>query len=246
METFFLACFVFGALFTVLSFALGAISAAPGADVGHFGHLGHAPHAAHGAHPLHGALDSNAPHVAGAHGGHATPGHPDGVRGMAAALHLPLLNASSLLAFLTWFGAAGFLLTHFAGWALAAALLTAAAIGLAGAVLIALFLKQVLAGERVMNPADYTLPGTLARVTVSIPAGGVGEIVFTKGGARRSEAARSLSGAAIPRDTEVVILDHAHGIAAVQPWRELLGRDPLDHPPPPALATPSEPSSSTP
>src|SRR6266545_2140071 len=227
METVFLACFAFGALFTLVSVLLGAVSNLPGADVGHFGHLGHTGQAAHAGHGPPGAHAGHAAH-AGAHNGNGqVPAHT-----LASTLLLPLLNASSLLAFLTWFGAAGFVLTRFTPWPLLVAVVIAAASGFLAALLIAAFLRKVLAGERVMNPADYRLQGTLARVTVTIPAGGVGEVVFSKAGARRSEAARATSGAAIARGTEVVILRHARGVASVEPWQQLLGREPLDHPPP--------------
>jgi hypothetical protein len=59
-------------------------------------------------------------------------------------------------------------------------------------------------------------------VTVRIPAGGTGEVVFSKAGARRSEAARALGGVAIPRGSEVVITDYTDGFATVQPWAEFL------------------------
>ena len=57
----------------------------------------------------------------------------------------------------------------------------------------------------------------LARVTVSIPAEGVGEIVFSRDGSIHSEAARSLNLDAIARETEVVIMQYEEGIAIVCP-----------------------------
>jgi membrane protein implicated in regulation of membrane protease activity len=227
METFFLACFLFGALFTLASVLLGAASHVPGADVGHFGHVGHAGHAPSSGHSASGANGAHGD--AGPHGGQAAP------RSFAGTFLVPLLNVSSILAFLTWFGAAGFLLLHFGAFSLVIVLLAALLAGLAAATLIALFLRKLLQGERIMNPADYRLEGTLARVTVTIPAGGVGEVVFTKAGTRRSEAARSETGQAIPRGTEVVILSRQHGVASVQSWRQLLGREEA---PPPAETSP--------
>ena len=51
-------------------------------------------------------------------------------------------------------------------------------------------------------------------------------MVFSKVGARRSEAARSLGGTPIPRGAEVVITDYVDGKAIVQPWAEFIaGRD---------------------
>lgn len=210
METVFLAIFAFGALFTVVSAALGAVSSIDhgfglaghghGHGVGH----GHAGHAGHGGAHGHSAHDTNHGHVPGWLGS------------------LPLLNGSAAMAFLTCFGAAGYLLVRISEWALAAVLLGALIGGGAGAYLIARFLGLVLAGEREMDPDDYRLEGTLGQITIGIPAGGTGEVVFSKVGARRSEAARSLGGTPIPRGTEVVIARYADGIATVQPWAEFI------------------------
>jgi membrane protein implicated in regulation of membrane protease activity len=219
MENVFLACFLFGALFTVASALLGAVGHGAGHEAGHGGHAGHG--AGHGGH---------AGHVDAGHAG--TPGHgtahgdgeaTHGASGWDGLLHgLPVLNLSSLVAFLTWFGAAGFLLLHFASWPLLGAVAVAIVAGLVGAFLIALFLGRLMAGERVMDARQYRLPGTLARVTVGIPSPGVGEIVFVKGGVRRGEAARSRTGRPIARGTQVVILDYRQGVAEVQPFDELL------------------------
>jgi membrane protein implicated in regulation of membrane protease activity len=206
VETFFLACFLFGVIFTLASVLLGLT-----------GSLLHAPG--------HGNADL---HLSTGHASHATHHGSQEPAPSADADHtpLPIFNISSLLAFATWFGAAGFVLTRFAGWPSLLALIPAVLMGAAGAVLIAAFIRKLVAGEQVMRARDYRLEGTIGRVTVSIPAGGVGEVVFSQAGRRRSEAARSLSGRPIPRDTEVVILDYERGIAAVQPWDELVGRTP--------------------
>lgn len=209
MEALFLGSFAFGALFSLASVLLGfAGSAAHAAHPGHAGHGGEL--------------------LPAGHDGHAMPGHggsaQQAAEGDAVALHraLPLLNVSSLLAFLTWFGAAGYVLLRFADWPLVAALAAAVVAGGGGALVIALFLAKVLSGEREMDPREYRMEGTIARVTVTVPAAGAGEIVFSKGGSRRSEAARSLSGRPIPRETEVVVVEYEHGVAAVQPWDEFV------------------------
>ena len=221
METLFLVCFLFGGLFTVVSAVLGFA----GGHAGH-GHLsGHPLHLPHGGDLGHGHL----PHdLTVAHGDQAllTPAAHGGGHDAVVALRasLPLLNVSSALAFLTWFGAAGYLLLHFAGWPWLPTLPVAAAAGGSGSLLIALFLRKVMEGERVMDPRAYEKVGTVARVTVTIPAGGVGEIVFIREGTRQSQAARSRAGTAIPRETEVVVTEDAHGVAAVEPWDEFVGR----------------------
>jgi hypothetical protein len=93
--------------------------------------------------------------------------------------------------------------------------------GAVGWIAISRFLDLVISGEREMDPEDYRLEGTIGRVTVAIPAGGTGEVVFTKGGVRRGEAARTISGP-IPRGTEVLITRYAGGFATVEPWTVLL------------------------
>lgn len=195
METIFLAIFAFGALFTLASAALGAMH-----GFGH-GHGVHAHHAGHG------------------HSGHATNGSHGGAGWLR---DLPLLNGSAVMGFLTWFGAAGYLLERLSDWALPAVILGAVLGGSLGALLIARYLGFVLAGESEMDPDDYRLEGTVGQITIGIPQGGTGEIVFSKVGARRSEAARSLGGQPIPRGTEVVITNYVDGFATVQPWAEFM------------------------
>ncbi len=203
METLFLGCFLFGALLTLVAVLLGA-GGVTGLHIGHDG-LSHGPGPPHGAHTGHGAgVDAD---------------------GAGAPHGLPLFNLTSLLAFLTWFGAAGWLLNRLTAWPVPVILSVAVLIGGVGSAVVAAFLRLVLAGERTMDPAAYRLEGTIARVTVSIPAGGIGEIVFSKAGTRRGEAARSLGGGPVPRGTEVVVVGYEGGVATVQPWSEFIGRD---------------------
>jgi hypothetical protein len=67
------------------------------------------------------------------------------------------------------------------------------------------------------------MEGTVARVTIPIQDGRVGEIVFTREGARRSEGARSATGEPIARGTEVVIVRYDAGLAYVEPWATYAG-----------------------
>jgi membrane protein implicated in regulation of membrane protease activity len=193
MGTFFLACFAFGLLFTLLSLVMGSVHVG-----GHFGHdLGHG----HGSDLAHGD-------------------------------QLPLFNLSALVGGLTWFGAAGYLLTRLGDWALPVAILGALAVGVLGWYLVARFVGLVLKGEVEMDPDDYRLEGTVGQVSVGIPPGGTGEIIFPKAGSTRSEAARaSAATQPIPRGTEVVITRYADGFATVQPWGEFMAeRDSLTAP----------------
>lgn len=210
MESFFLACFIFGALFTLASIALG-FAGHGAAHLGHnFAHFGHGADVGHGA--AHG------------HSFHGEVPHSEATW----FRDLPWVNASSVVGALTWFGAAGYLLLRLGAWALPAVLIGALLAAGLGWYLVARFLGLVLAGEREMDPEDYRLEGTVGQVTVSIPPGGTGEVVFAKAGARRSEAARAKGGGPIPRGSEVVITTYADGFATVQPWGEFLAaRDQL-------------------
>jgi membrane protein implicated in regulation of membrane protease activity len=210
METIFLVCFAFGALFTLVSVVLGV--AGHGA-----GHLGHGHEIGHGNTVGHEIGHGNA---VGHEIGHATAqGHGDLSEHLGS---LPLFSVSSIVGALTWFGAAGYLLLRLGDWALPAVVLGALLAGGVGWYLIARFLGLVLAGEREMDPADYRLEGTVGQLIVGIPAGGTGEVVFSKAGSRRSEAARAASGESIPRGSEVVITTYADGFATVQPWGEFI------------------------
>jgi hypothetical protein len=209
METIFLACIAFGALFTVASFALGMAGHGAAHLGGHNGaHIGHGP--------------SGNAHAGGAHVHDVSAHQSAGTVHHGFHVSLPLLNASSVVGALTWFGAAGYVLTRLTPLALPAILLGALIAAAVGWYLVARFLGLVMAGEVEMDPDDYRLEGTVGKVTVSIPAGGTGEVVFSKVGARRSEAARAAGGVAIPRGSEVVITAYADGFATVQPWGEFL------------------------
>jgi membrane protein implicated in regulation of membrane protease activity len=187
---------VFLACFAVgLLFTLASlVLGSVGGHVGHIGHGGHAPG-----------------HVGHAASAAATRGTP-----------LPLVNGSSLVGALTWFGAAGYVMLRLGGWALPLVIVIALGVAALGWYLIARFLGLILKGEVEMDPADYRLEGTVGQVTVGIPSGGTGEVVFEKAGVRRSEAARALGSAAIGRGSEVVITAYVDGFATVQPWSEFL------------------------
>ena len=207
LANFYLGCFLFGLIFTSISLFL---------NFAHLG-VGHTP-AAHGpgqvlnhaGHAVHG------PHV-GAHGpaapgqGHASAGEQlDG---------LSPFNLPTILAFITWFGGAGYIFhtTFGLGPIVTAAL--AIVSGLGGSAVVFFILSYVLWRGQTppLRRADYYLPGTHARVVSRIGAGGVGEIAFQKGGGRRVEGARNETGEALERGTEVVITRYDKGLAYVQP-----------------------------
>lgn len=132
------------------------------------------------------------------------------------------INGFTLPAFLCWFGGAGYLLHNYTVIVMPLVVLLAIASGLIAAALLYGFLfKVVLPRERVLSPEDTRMDGVVARVSDEIRAGGIGEILFSQTGALRGSAARSESGQAIPRGTEVVVLRYAKGIAYVSPLDDL-------------------------
>ncbi|HEY7111455.1 MAG TPA: hypothetical protein VIA45_00865 [Thermoanaerobaculia bacterium] len=134
------------------------------------------------------------------------------------------LNAGSVMAFLAWFGGVGYLLARGGTWPHLAILFAAAVAGIAGAFAVFVFVAKVLvARERPLDAADFHMEGVLGRVTVSIRAGGTGEVLYSQGGTRRSAGARSESGEEIPRGAEVVVTRYDRGIAYVRRWEELAG-----------------------
>lgn len=157
--------------------------------------------------------------------GHFHVGHPHGMHGSAGYNGgVSAVNVFTVLAFVTWFGGAGYLLHRSAILSSQVVLLTAATIsGLAGAVLLWVILfKVLLPHERVLDTADTKMEGVVASVSNGIRAGdSIGEIIFSQIGARRASPAKSDDGRAIERGTEVVVLRYERGIAYVQRWDEL-------------------------
>jgi hypothetical protein len=199
VASFFLGCFAFGLVFTVASFLLGAFGGG------------------HGFHLLDGLV-----------------GHGDSAVGNTGTDHhgasLSPFNLSTISAFLTWFGGAGYLLERYSNFTgvLIVTLSTASGIVGGGAIFLTLT-RYVMPRLTEMRPEDYRLPGTVGHVTSTIHAGGTGEIVYSLGGTRRSDGARSTTGEALERGAEVVILRFERGIAYVERWDSYAKR--LDLPP---------------
>ncbi len=183
LDSILLGCFLFGLIFTVLSFLIGF------ADVGlHSGH--------------------------GDGGGHDVFGN-DVIGG--------LLNVTSILAFITWFGGLGYLAREGIGLVAPIAILVGVGGGLAAAYAVSWFMVKVLrpAGTE-LDPADYETVGVIARVTSSIRAGGYGEIVYELGGTRQVGTAKGVNDEPIARGAEVIVLRVERGAAIVDTVENLM------------------------
>jgi hypothetical protein len=127
-------------------------------------------------------------------------------------------NLPTIMAFVTWFGGAGYIFTRSVGLAPLLAVPLALVSGLVGGAVMFLVIARLLWPmlTRPMESIDFQLPGTPARVVSSIREGGMGEIVYRKAGSRFTAGARSADGSAVARGTEVVILSYERGVASVQ------------------------------
>jgi hypothetical protein len=177
----------------VIGFVLSALSFALGAADAHL-HI-HVPWGHH----LHGHMF---------HAGHAHAIGP--------------INFATLTAFLAWFGGTGYLLTSEFRWLAVPAVLASVGGGMIGATIVFWVMAHVLwSPDENMQGADYEMVGVLGRLSLPIRAGGIGEIVYTQGGTRKSCGARSADGAPIEKGSEVVVTGYERGIASVRRWSDL-------------------------
>lgn len=128
------------------------------------------------------------------------------------------LSLSTVMIFLTWFGAAGYIARTWGGLAAWLTVLVATVAGLIGGAIVWAFLAKFLwKGQTRLDPANYDLPGTIARVSSSVRAGGTGEIVYMLDDKQRVDGARSVDGSPLPVGAEVTIVRFSGGIAYVAP-----------------------------
>lgn len=206
-ETFYLVCFLVGLFLSAISLLGG---------MGHFGGHVHFPHAGHLPHVAH---VPHVPHAAGA----LRTARASGAN--AGAVAVPWWNAFSIMIFLCWFGASGYLLTRFGALVAGLVLLLAAICGLIGGAIVFLFLAKVLLPrERELGADETAVVGVVGRVSSAIRPGGTGEMVYEQMGARRSTPARSEDGAPIQKQEEVFVVRYEKGIAYVRRWEEDSGQ----------------------
>jgi len=195
-ETFYFVCFLSGLFLSAFSLLGG---------MGHSGGHVPLPHVSH----LPGHLPTGV--------GHA------GMHGAGINAPLPWWNAFSLMIFLCWFGAAGYLLTRYGSFVAGLVVLLAAVCGVAGGAIVFFFLTRIMLPHEHDLTADETqVAGVVGRVSAAIRAGGTGEIIYEQLGARCSAVARSEDGAAVAKDEEVFVVRYEKGIAYVQRWEEVL------------------------
>ena len=145
-----------------------------------------------------------------------------GVRAGQATANIPWWNTFSLMIFLCWFGAAGYLLTRYGGFIAGVVVVLAGVCGVAGGAIVFFFLAKVMLPHEHELTADETdVVGVVGRVSAPIRAGGIGEIVYEQLGARHSAPARSEDGVAIQKQEEVFVVRYEKGVAYVRRWEDL-------------------------
>ena len=201
-ETFYLVCFILGLTMSALSL-LGGMGHWGG---GHF----HLPHGGHVPHFVKGG---------------AMVQHPSGPAAQGGG-SVPWWNAFSLMVFLCWFGAAGYLLSRHGTFVAAVVLAVAAACGVAGGGVVFFFLTRVLLPhERELTAEETEVVGAVGRVSSALRAGGTGEIVYEQLGAWRSAPARAEDGGEIQKHEEVYVTRYEKGIAYVRRWEDAVARE---------------------
>ena len=202
-ESFYLVCFLVGLMLSAVTLLGG---------MGHFGGHVHVPHV-------------HVPHVHAAHipnTAGVAPGPGAGTNSTQGATTVPWWNGFSLMIFLCWFGASGYLLTRYGSFVASVVLVLAAIAGVAGGALIFLFLTRVLMPhERELTADETEIVGAVGRISSPIRTNGTGEMLYEQLGALRSVPARSEDGADIPKQEEVFVVRYEKGIAYVRKWDEL-------------------------
>jgi len=139
-ESFYLICFLMGLMLSVLSLLGGMSGHTHLLHVGHVGHIPQAGHLPHGGAGL--------PSASGTEAGTAT---------------IPWWNAFSIMIFLCWFGAAGYLWTRHGSLTAGVVLVLAGVCGLAGGAIVFFFLAKVmLPHERELTADETDVVGAVA------------------------------------------------------------------------------------
>lgn len=188
---FYLFCFLVGFSLSVLSFLAGAVH-------------------------IHLPVKWHLPFHLGHHGGGLAKGSLH--KGGSSGVQISWFNASTIMAFLAWFGGAGYLLVRYSHFLVVAILAIAAIAGLFAGWVIFKFMVKL--NDAPMTSEERRVEGALGTISMPIREEGTGEIIFPVDGVRRCAGARSSDGKAIEKGTEVVIERYEKGIAYVKRWEE--------------------------
>lgn len=231
----FIACFLFGLLFIVVSALLGSGGHGSGSHMVHAGtgHTGHVVHTLHGPH-----VPVNHTHTSQATKGVAPLGHQGGQRAISHNFSLfAFVNPISIALFLLGFGFFGYVFHDTANFVFPLTITLALISGLIVAALLLSLIGRVFGdseGETIQDVSDRV--GTLGKVSMTIREGSIGEVLYVSpGGMKKSVPARCVDGRRLERDQEVVIVNYQGGMAEVDTWEHFMNRDDI-----PAYEKPDE------
>jgi hypothetical protein len=215
----FIACFLTGLVFFIVTALLGNLGHGMTHNVAHHTGVVHSTstHAvSHG--PAHASG-----HTAGSHGTSHAHASTQGQHQSP----LMFINPTSVMLFLLGFGFFGYFF-HTTIHSMAALTLILAGIGgIAVAGLLLILLSRLFGGSEessVQDVSDRT--GLLGKVSITIQENNIGEIIYVSpGGMRKSIPARSIDGRRLERDQEVVVVNYQHGIAEVDTWEHFIHED---------------------
>ena len=188
---FYLFCFLVGFSLSVLSFLAGAVH-------------------------IHLPVKWHLPFHLGHHGGGLAKGSLH--KGGSSGAQISWFNASTIMAFLAWFGGAGYLLVRYSHFLVVVILAIAVIAGLFAGWVIFKFMVKL--NDAPMTSEERRVEGALGTISMPIREEGTGEIIFPVDGVRRCAGARSSDGKAIEKGAEVVIERYEKGIAYVKRWEE--------------------------
>jgi membrane protein implicated in regulation of membrane protease activity len=152
-------------------------------------------------------------HLGGAEHGDLAPGHTAAeVSQMGhepgtvdSGMHMTPFSPVILAIFLVSFGGTGLAAMQLLNWEIASLAVAAPSGFVMAVVTFAMFNKLFSITQGSSEPAQQEIIGKEAEIITPIPADGLGEISYTQRGSRFSAAARSESGAAIPKQTVVTV-----------------------------------------
>ncbi len=205
------ASFLLGFGFVVISALMSGLSGGhgdSGADAGHDVDLGHG-------HDV--EIGHDGGEFAAGDGADADVGHGGGAAGPGEAeMHLPVFSPLVMACFLATFGGTGMLYRKLLGdnpW-LHAPLAAVSALALGFAIAFGIW-KLTTTFSSHQNARASDVLATMAEVSVTVPAQGMGEIAYVSGGTRQTLSARSADGKEHKQGGSVKVFRLTEGVAWV-------------------------------
>jgi hypothetical protein len=217
----FIACFLTGLVFFIVTALLGNLGHGMTHNVAHHGGVVHTT----GTHAVSNGSAHTSGHTAGSHGTSHAHTHAS-TQGQHLTL-LAFIHPTSVMLFLLGFGFFGYFFHTTIPVMAALTLILAGIGGIAVAGVLLILLSRMFGGREessVQDVSDRT--GLLGKVSITIQENNIGEIIYVSpGGMRKSIPARSIDGRRLERDQEVVVVNYQHGVAEVDTWEHFIHED---------------------